>query len=398
MARPMVAILMAGLFVVTPVGSPRAAPATAAGEEQPSAGTVSVIASDGDTRTAADALVETMSTREKAASVVMGHIPTTDPAALREYMSGGFGGFILMGANIPATEDRLREVTAALTADASLPPLIGIDEEGGDVARLPWDTFPASTTLKFEEPAATEEAFAARAALVQRSGANVNFGIVADVPTSSSSFIYRRALGTDPASSADHVAAAVRGEGVEAASTLKHFPGHGTPAGDSHRGIPSTDMSYEQWIGSDARPFAAGIDAGAPLLMYGHLRYTAVDSEPASLSATWHEIARDELGFDGVAITDDMGMLQASGESALSDPVVNAVRALQAGNDMVLIVLSSTAQTAPAIVDGVIAAVEDGSLDSGRLDEAAQRVAALRLQLAAEGRGLVPCDACEPAE
>ena len=98
---------------------------------------------------AASALVSGMSLRDKAASVVMGHIPTTDAGALASYMAGtGIGGFILMGANVPATEGELRALTAALTPDAALPPLIAIDQEGGDVSRLPWDDFPSALTLK----------------------------------------------------------------------------------------------------------------------------------------------------------------------------------------------------------------------------------------------------------
>ena len=96
--------------------------------------------------------------------------------------------------------------------------------------------------------------------------------------------------------------------------------------------------------------------------MFGHLVYSSVDSAPASLSAEWHRIARDELGFTGVSITDDLGMLQASGVPAYTDPVSNAVSALAAGNDMVLSVMFSTADTAPALVDGIVAAVESGSL------------------------------------
>ncbi len=90
-----------------------------------------------------------MSLREKAAAVVMGTLPTTDAAALRQYMTTtGIGGFILMGANVPSSEGELRGVTAALTTDAALPPLIAIDEEGGDVTRLPWDAFASSLSLK----------------------------------------------------------------------------------------------------------------------------------------------------------------------------------------------------------------------------------------------------------
>ncbi len=343
--------------------------------------------------------VSAMSLREKAASVVMGHLPTTDPAALQTYMAAtGIGGFILMGANIPSDETALRGVTAALTADPAFPPLLAVDQEGGDVSRLRWDDFASARQLKSEPPAAAASAFAGRGALVQRAGIGVNFGIVADETADPGSFIYRRALGTSPEAAAERVAAAVEGEGSEAMSTLKHFPGHGAAPGDSHVGVPFTPMSKAEWSSADGLPFQAGIDAGAPLLMFGHLAYTAVDPAPATLSAEWHRIAREELGFEGVAVTDDLGMLQASGVPAYADPVANAVGALAAGNDMVLAVLFSTADTAPRMVDGIVAAVESGALPAERLDEAAERVAALRLRLAAEGRGLMPCADCAPAD
>lgn len=347
---------------------------------------------------AAREAVSAMSVQEQAASIVMGHIPTTDAATLRSYMEAtGIGGFILMGANIPGDEASLRALTAALTIDPARPPLIAIDQEGGDVSRLPWDGFPSARTLKDAPPEASEDAFAGRAALVRRAGIGVNFGVVADETSDPSSFIYRRALGTTPASAAERVAAAVRGEGLTAASTLKHFPGHGAAPGDSHSSIPATAMSLDEWRSADAMPFAAGIEAGAPLLMFGHLAYTAVDAAPASLSVEWHRIARDDLGFDGVAITDDLGMLQGSRLPQYADPVANAVASVAAGNDMVLTVVGSTPETAPRTADGIAAAVAAGSLPPERLQEAAERVMALRLALAAEGRGLVPCPTCEIA-
>lgn len=376
------------------------AEAAQAPSDEPVQGAVVVRAASADDRSAtASQRVAAMTTREKAASIVMGHIPTTDPSALRAYLeSSGIGGFILMGANIPGSEARLRELTAAMTIDPAQPPLIAIDQEGGDVSRLPWDDFPSSVTLKYEPAAAAQLAFAGRAALVQRAGIGVNFGIVADVTADRSMFIYRRSLGTTPADGAARVAAAVTGEGAAALSTLKHFPGHGAAPGDSHAGIPSTGMSKSEWATSDALPFVAGIDAAAPLLMYGHLAYTAVDAAPASLSAEWHRIAREELGFSGVAITDDLGMLQASGIPAYRDPVANAVSAVAAGNDMVLAVMFSTSETAGRIIDGIAAAAEAGTLPMARLDEAAGRVMLLRLELAAQGRGLMPCATCEPVD
>ncbi|PKI93336.1 glycosyl hydrolase family 3 [Actinomycetales bacterium SN12] len=330
-----------------------------------------------------------MSMTEQAASVVMGHVAGTDPAALRAYMQSGpqgarLGGFILMGANIGSDAAQVSAVSDALTLDPALPPLIAIDEEGGVVTRLPWDTLPGGRGVHNLDVAQTEQVFAQRAALIAGTGANVNFGIVADVPADGSSFIASRALGTDPDSASSRVMAAVDGEEEVVLSTLKHFPGHGAAPGDSHHSIPATAMTLQQWQAGDARPFIAGIDAGAELLMFGHLAYTAVDAAPASLSPRWHEIARDELGFDGVMITDDLGMLTGSGIAEYQDPVANAVMALQAGNDMVLMVAGSTAETASQMVTGIVAAVDDGRLGADRLQDAAVQVMRLRMQVAGQ--------------
>jgi len=383
------ALAVALMAAAGPTGSALAAVETAAVVVQP--------AEADALETAAHDRVTAMSVREQAATVVMGHIPTTDAEALRAYIeSTGIGGFLLMGANIPGDEAALRGLTAALTVDPALPPLIAVDQEGGDVSRLSWDSFPSALTLKGAPAAAAEDAFAGRAALVRRAGIGVNFGIVADETDDPASFIYRRVLGTTPDAAATSVAAAVHGEADVAASTLKHFPGHGATAADSHATIPATPISFDEWRATDAVPFAAGIDAEAPLLMFGHLAYTAVDPAPASLSSEWHRIARDDLGFTGVAVTDDLGMLQASGDPRYADPAANAVAALAAGNDLVLTVVSSTPDTAPRIVDAIVAAVESGALPASRLEEAAERVTALRLRLAADGRGLVPCGDCAP--
>ncbi|MFK4804737.1 glycoside hydrolase family 3 N-terminal domain-containing protein [Microbacterium sp. ZW CA_36] len=374
----------------TPAVTPSASPSrTASAEPEPS---------PTPEATPAEAAVATMSLRERAGSVVMGHIPTTDAAALHAYMeSSGVGGFLLMGANIPGDEAALRAITAALTVDPARPPLVAVDQEGGDVSRLPWDAFPAPLDLQQADPSAAEAAFAGRAALVRQAGIPVNFGIVADVTADADSFIHRRVLGTTPDAASERVAAAVRGEEGSVFSTLKHFPGHGAAPGDSHTAIPSTDLTLDQWRAADALPFEAGIDAGAEMLMFGHLAYTAVDPGPASLSPEWHRLAREELGFDGVTITDDLGMLQGSGQPQYADPVANAVAALAAGNDMVLTVVYSSPDTAPRVIDGIVAAVESGALPADRLEDAATRVMELRLAVAEAGEGDLPCTTCGPA-
>ncbi|MEJ1086893.1 glycoside hydrolase family 3 N-terminal domain-containing protein [Microbacterium sp. Mu-80] len=384
--RAAAAALLAGALLVA--CAPSGAPSTSQSSTlPPSSRPATSTSTPTPTADPVDAALSGMSTAELAASVVMGHIPGDDPDAVRAYMATGLGGFILMGANVTGGPDQLRTLTAALTIDAELPPLIAIDQEGGVVSRMPWDDLPAGRALQRAEPAQTRDAFAQRAALVADSGANVNFGIVADVPADAGSFISSRALGTDPDAAAQRTAAAVQGERGVVLSTLKHFPGHGAAPGDSHHSIPSTALTLAQWQDADAKPFAAGIDAGAELLMFGHLAYSSVDAAPASLSARWHEIARDELGFEGVIITDDLGMLTSSGVADYADPVENAVDALIAGSDMVLMIAGSTSETAPAMVDGIAAAVADGRLPAERLRDAATRVMTLRMQVADQPDG-----------
>ena len=388
------AVVATAALCASPAAGASTVPSTAASR---TSAAVSPVAEPTGPAAHATALVKEMSVAEQASAVVMGHVSGTDPAALRAYMSSGLGGFILMGANIPDSESQLQALTAAMTIDPALPPLIAVDQEGGIVSRLHGDEYAASTTLKRQPVDATSAAFTARGSLVARAGITVNFGTVADFTADSGTFIYGRALGTDPASAADRVSAATTAQEQFVASTLKHFPGHGAAPGDSHSAIPSTSMGLDEWRSTEAVPFAAGIDAGASLLMYGHLAYTAVDTLPASLSAKWHEIAREELGFEGVAVTDDLGMLLSSGNPAYADPVANGVAAIAAGNDLVLMIAGSDAQTAGKMAAGIAAAVEAGTLPKARLEEAATRVLTLRTQLSAASARWTLCADCEPA-
>ncbi|MCD5347144.1 glycoside hydrolase family 3 N-terminal domain-containing protein [Agromyces sp. H3Y2-19a] len=329
--------------------------------------------------------VSTMTAAEKAAALLMLHAPGTDPGPLRTYLDQGVSGVILMGDNIAGDAASLRALTGALTVDPALPPLIAVDEEGGEVQRLDWDTAASAGTLRAAPSSDTTAAFAARAQSVDAGGANVNFGVIADVTDDPDSFIAGRVLGTDPQAAADRVAAAVRGERGVVATTLKHFPGHGAAPGDSHSSVPSAPLDLAAWRTGPALPFTAGIDAGAELVMTGHLAYPAIDPAPASLSPAWHRILRDELGFDGVVVTDDMLMLQHNGLPEYADPGENAVRAVAAGADLLLYVLPADPSEFGISVDGLVGAITDavasGRISEARLDDAVTRVLALRREL-----------------
>ena len=326
-----------------------------------------------------------MTVRQKVASLFMLHAPGTDPVALREFVQrNGLGGLILLKDNVPATPALLAAETAGIDAsDPQLPPLIAVDEEGGDVTRLPWDTAPGAQVLRTQPPAAATAAFAQHAAALKQAGISVNFGTVADVTADPHSFIADRVLGTDPLGTSQRVAASVQGERGTVLSTLKHFPGHGETQADSHLVVPMTTVDAAHWRQQDAPSFRAGIAAGAELVMFGHLTYSSIDATPASLSPRWHSILRDELGFHGVTITDDLRMLQDTGLPEYADASDDAIQAIAAGNTMVLDIQG--AQEDPAVViDAVTEAVEQGRIPEQVIDADARKLLESRHALVAK--------------
>lgn len=373
--------LVAGLAGCASAGTASAGSAPAHGTHAPRAATATPTTDP--VAAYADARLANMTLRQKVASLFMLHAPGTDAAALRGFADRyGLGGMILMGDNIPGSPEALAAQTATMRAsDPALPPLIGIDEEGGDVTRLPWDGQPGGDALRSQSPDAARQAFAARAALLKQAGVNVNFGIVADVTADPGSFIADRILGTDPASASARVAAAVAGEHGTVLSTLKHFPGHGETDADSHHVVPTTPTTRAEWEARDLPSFRAGVDAGSEVVMFGHLIYSGVDSLPASLSPTWHRILADEVGFHGVTITDDLRMLQDTGLPQYQDAGENAVQAIAAGNTMVLDVIP-TGSDPDALIDAVVAAVQSGRIPPARIDADARALLVLRHSIA----------------
>ena len=322
-----------------------------------------------------------MTLEQKIASMLMVHVAGTDPAALAAYAAGaGVGGLILMGDNIPQPAEVLAVTIPAMSAEPGLPLVIATDQEGGIVARLPDDAL-AADQLRSMAPDETRQAFAARGAMLAAAGVTVNFGIVADVTADPASFIYERSFGGTAPEASARVAAAVGGERGTVRSTLKHFPGHGVSPGDSHSEIPGSGISVADWRLGHEPPFAAGITAGAEFVMFGHLQFDRVDLQPATLSKFWHQLLRSELGFDGIAITDDMNMLQYSGRPDLADPYQDAVRAVAAGNTMLLYV---GAVDVAGIVAAVASAVRAGSIPVSTINDAALRLLELRRTISGE--------------
>lgn len=285
------------------------------------------------------------------------------------------GGIILFGKNVIDPE-QLRSFTFALQGSAGTPLLIGVDEEGDGVARIagnrnfPDTRTPTAAELGARGEAACENAGAAMGAYLREYGINMDFAPVADVNTNSkNTVIGNRAFSTDGMEAARLAGAFARGLASQGIiPTLKHFPGHGDTAEDSHDHVAVSWKSSEELMECEWLPYTRN-DLRGWAVMVGHIAVPALtgDSTPASLSPTivtgW---LRGKLGFDGLVITDSLAM---DSVTAQHDPGEAAVLAIRAGCDMLLMPNG----LGPAF-DGVLAAVEDGEISVERLEESVYRI------------------------
>ena len=220
------------------------------------------------------------------------------------------GGVVLLGNNIE-DETQLKKLTSDLKEKVAKDILIAIDQEGGTVVRIKWDKYKDLSARDIGNKKDTNLAYEIalyRGKLLKELGINVILGPVADI-SNKNSFMYDRSFGSDAKTVTEMVAASVRGykdAGIH--SVLKHFPGHGKTTTDSHQEFPMINLGLEQLKKDDFLPFKAGIDAGAEIVMLGHIINTDIDSKPASLSKKYIELLEQELGFEGVVITDDLSM------------------------------------------------------------------------------------------
>jgi beta-N-acetylhexosaminidase len=301
-------------------------------------------------------------------------------------------------------EAQVRATTAAVTRahgaeGRDWPAVIGVDEEGGVVSHLRGvaTEFPpfasAGVAVSRGRPGERVVTEAARATSLELRdlGFTWVFAPVADVTIGAADpTIGSRSPSGDPDLASRAVAAAVEGyDDAGLVSTTKHFPGHGGVTADSHETLPVLGSSLQQLRARDLRPFEAAVEAGAPAVMMAHLDVRALQpGVPSSQAAKVYDHLRDDLGFEGLAITDSLGM-----GAALSRPFP-AIRALRAGADLLLMPVD-TAKTHQLVVD----AVEAGDVPRERIEEAATRVVALQLwQQRAAGEVPVPDDVTARAE
>nr|WP_196837242.1 glycoside hydrolase family 3 protein [Zhihengliuella flava] len=348
-----------------------------------------------------------MTAEEKAGQVLVQYYTGQDPAAaLAAAEELHLGGVIIMGDNVPTTtlddggagadvgqlEETISAFRDTMEAGRDWPAIVGIDQEGGRVARLEAPLTEWPTPMAFgaaDDTELTAKAQRALASDLAGLGFTMNFSPDADVTIGAADpVIGARSYSSDAARVAEHAHAAVGGSlAAGVLPSLKHFPGHGSVTTDSHVGLPVQSATREGLMERDWAPFLqpegqeAGPGAAAPMVMVGHIAVDALEpGVPSSLSAAAYGALREDVGFEGVAVTDALNM------GALADTASNpAATALAAGADLLLMPVDVRSAHA-----AILAGLEDGTIPAERLDEAATRVVAMMMyqeRLAGESGG-----------
>ncbi|MEV0220205.1 glycoside hydrolase family 3 protein [Streptomyces sp. NPDC050704] len=320
-------------------------------------------------------------TRDALAVLQPGFTGTSAPSWLLRRLGEGLASVGLFGRNI-ASPAQLNALTAQLRAERD-DVLVAIDEEGGDVTRLEVRTgssFPGNHALGAVDDVALTEAVARE--LGRRlavCGVNLNWAPSADINSDPDNpVIGVRSFGADTSLVARHTAAYVSGlQSAGVAACTKHFPGHGDTAVDSHHSLPRIDADLSVLQARELAPFRAAIEAGTRAVMSAHILVPALDPDrPATLSPRiLTELLREELGYDGLIVTDGMEMQAIAGTYGIER---GSVLAIAAGADAICVGggLADDA-TILRLRDALVAAVRSGDLPEQRLADAATRVRAL---------------------
>lgn len=319
--------------------------------------------------------VSKMTLEEKVGQLFLARVPIDNQIEdIKTYHPGGYLLFArdMEGQSLESLKAKLSSYQAA----SQVPLLIASDEEGGQVSRL--STLleqPFSSAFDLYQAGGLEaikEDTANKADQLNQLGIKAGLFPVADYASSADSFIYSRTIGKDIQATSDYVAESVRVlKEKHSASTLKHFPGYGDN-GDSHLDLIYDNRSLDQLKAQDFKPFEAGIKAGADSILVSHNIMTQIDGLPASLSPTIYQTLRQDLSFQGVAMTDDFDMDGLENFTTQEDA---AYQAIAAGADMIL--SSHYASQIPYLVEQV----RQGNLSEDRIDEAVTRILTMKANL-----------------
>lgn len=333
----------------------------------------------------AEELLSGMTLREKLCQLMIvrpetltGESPVTAAGettrlALESYPVGG----LIYSVDNLVTQEQTREMITNTQSYSEIPLFISADEEGGNVGRLMYKLGTTWVNDMYSYKDMGEDTAYANAYTIGSDMVsclfNTDFAPVADVWTNpENTVIGDRAYSDDFNQASELVAAAVRGfTDAGVVCCVKHFPGHGDTSTDTHEGAAVVDKSLDELRAGELLPFESGIEAGVDMVMVGHITVTAVDDEPATISkAVITGLLREELGWDGVVITDSLDM----GALAGYDNGEVCVKFLEAGGDILLGV-----PDIEAALTALETAVTDGRLTESRIDESVMRILTLKI-------------------
>lgn len=343
-----------------------------------------------------DAKMAQMSLEERVLQMFMitpealtgyGTVTTAGDVTYQSLQKYPVGGIIIFAQNV-IDPDQLGTMNGNLQNYSEeitgLPMFISVDEEGGKVARIAKnsnfsvETF--SDMRSIGDSGDTTKAYEVGntiGAYLNQYGFNLDFAPDADVLTNpDNQVIGTRSFGTDPYVVSEMTQSVVNGlEDNQVYACLKHFPGHGATSGDTHAGYAYTDKTLDELMQSELVPFSNGIQNGVHFIMVSHIAAPQVtgDNLPASLSPYMIQtVLREQMGYDGIVITDAMNMGAISDNYGSADA---AVRAVNAGADIVLMPKDFV-----SAYQGVLNAVENGTISTDRIDEAVRRILRVKMQ------------------
>ena len=301
------------------------------------------------------------------------------------YTERPVGGIIYQSGNLTGREQTKDMLTNMMTYSweaSGLPVFLGVDEEGGTVGRIASNMeYGIADVGDMSDIGATgdpQNAYTVGSEIggyLSELGFNMDFAPVADVLTNPENQVVRyRSFGSDAETVKNMALSELQGlkeRGVY--GVMKHFPGHGATAEDSHNGAASTGKSLDELRAEELVPFQAAVDAGADFIMVGHISVPGITGNevPSSLSAYMvNEVLRSQMGYRGIIITDAMNMGAITSGYSSSDA---AVTAILAGVDMILM-----PENFAEAYDGVINAVNNGVISQERIDESVVRIVRLK--------------------
>lgn len=320
-----------------------------------------------------------MTIEEKVGQMFLARYPDVDSV----YYASDYelGGYIWFAKDFEAKDPALvNDEIAAIQEEMPIDLFMAVDEEGGDVVRI--SSFPQYRSAPFSTPRAAfdeggwegVEAFALeQIALLKELGFNLNLAPVVDVASGPDDFIYHRAFSTDVAEVSQFAELFVSTyHAANMGTVLKHFPGYGSNV-DTHTGVAYDDRSLEALKERDLVPFQVGIANGSEAILVAHNVMEAIDPDwPATLSPRVIAILREDMGFEGIIMTDDLVM---DGLQAFATPEEAAVLAVLAGNDV--LISSDFMVQIPAVLD----AVEAGRISEELIDAAVLRILRVKSEM-----------------